>query len=597
MNKCFSHMRCCQTLSGQRAFDSHQVTLPTRCIDVEGPGLLIAETGSIISSYIILSHRWTADTGLCSTTADNLASRLQGNLEALESLPKTFRDVFQVARGLGVKYVWIDSLCIIQHGDDGQDWAREAPKMGDYYQLAMLTIYASSSSAETGLFPAVSESRPTSELDFVRMPYRNRKGARQGFFYVYRREDEEQNRKLDKEIVQGSELFSRGWVFQEWLLSRRLLYFTSAGMFYECATAGMSNSLGELWESQKTEKGMFPFVPYYDWVPVNGSFWYRLLEEYSTKSLTYAHPDTVVALAGVAKEFRDLLMRFSSDGRVPVTTVPCGLEYVSGLWAFDLHRGLRWERKAFDGRHERLDAYPSWSWTAAGGPVVWDTNPVGPHAPGSFRRAWETGGRDYEIPKKPTVYPSAKILSVSSPDGVVQQLDGGDARTADRFSSEPPDAFSTMNTSATLRIAGKLAEFVVRERFSKEEDLTVLFNLCGEAIDLGSAQTFWRKVCMPKYPAEIIGWASIDHPEYLQEDSYDGGLGALALLLATSGHIRGYGLGYFGLSTVGLYTVYHVLFVREDLGGRFKRMGVGRVFGKEADRMFREADAREFELS
>jgi len=154
-----------------------------------------------------------------------------------------------------------------------------------------------------------------------------------------------------------------------------------------------------------------------------------------------------------------------------------------------------------------------------------------------------------------------------------------------------------MNKSATLRIAGKLAEFVVREKFSEEEDLTVLCNLCGEAIDLESAQTFWRKVCTLDYPTEIVGWASIDHPEYLQEDSYDGGIRGLALLVATSGHERGYGLGYFGLSTMGLYTVYHVLFVRENRDGRFKRMGVGRVFGKEADRMFREADAREFELS
>lgn len=202
---------------------------------------------------------------------------------------------------------------------------------------------------------------------------------------------------------------------------------------------------------------------------MDGSFWYRLLEKYSTKSLKYAYPDTVVALAAVVKEFRDLLMRFLSDWRVPVTTVPCGFEYVSGLWAFDLHHGLLWERKAFDGRHERLDVYPSWPWTAAGGPIVWDTNPVISHAPGSFRRVWVTGIRGYEIPKKPKIYPGARILSASTRDGLVQQLDGGDARTADRFGLEPADAFNTMNTCATLRIAGKLTEFVVRERFSEEE--------------------------------------------------------------------------------------------------------------------------------
>jgi hypothetical protein len=46
--------------------------------------------------------------------------------ENLESLPKTFRDSIQVTRALGYKYIWIDSLCIIQ---STADWERESVKM------------------------------------------------------------------------------------------------------------------------------------------------------------------------------------------------------------------------------------------------------------------------------------------------------------------------------------------------------------------------------------------------------------------------------------------------------------------------------------
>jgi len=75
--------------------------------------------------------------------------------------------------------------------------------------------------------------------------------------------------------------------------------------------------------------------------------------------LKYANLDTVVTFAGIAKEFKDLLVRFAADRRVPATTVLCRLEYLSGLWAFDLYRGLLWDWKAFGSQYTRLDAYPS----------------------------------------------------------------------------------------------------------------------------------------------------------------------------------------------------------------------------------------------
>ncbi len=72
----------------------------------------------------------------------------------MASLPRTFRDAVHVARKLGIRYIWIDSLCIVQQDPDNdsaqdkelsrQDWAREASKMCAVYQHSHITLAAAS---------------------------------------------------------------------------------------------------------------------------------------------------------------------------------------------------------------------------------------------------------------------------------------------------------------------------------------------------------------------------------------------------------------------------------------------------------------------
>ena len=55
-------------------------------------------------------------------------------------MPRAFQDVVTVTRKLGLRYLWIDSLCIIQ--DPSGDWPTEAPKMGEYHGAAFISISA-----------------------------------------------------------------------------------------------------------------------------------------------------------------------------------------------------------------------------------------------------------------------------------------------------------------------------------------------------------------------------------------------------------------------------------------------------------------------
>jgi hypothetical protein len=73
---------------------------------------------------------------------------LEANLEStpFEPLPLTFRDAISFTRMLGLRYLWIDSLCIIQ--DDEADWRFEAGQMAGVYQNAILTLGATAAASD-----------------------------------------------------------------------------------------------------------------------------------------------------------------------------------------------------------------------------------------------------------------------------------------------------------------------------------------------------------------------------------------------------------------------------------------------------------------
>lgn len=120
-------------------------TLPTRVIDVGSPDggtpLHLCDTNGQAGDFIALSHCWGGRQPLELTkeNADPLKSCVPW-----AKLPNTFQDAIAVTRMLGLRYIWIDSLCIIQN--DAQDWEREAAKMALIFESAYLTIAATAAS-------------------------------------------------------------------------------------------------------------------------------------------------------------------------------------------------------------------------------------------------------------------------------------------------------------------------------------------------------------------------------------------------------------------------------------------------------------------
>jgi len=200
-----------------------QHTLPTRVLDVgQSPEdkIRLLETESTIDSrYICFSHCWGTKRPLV-TTRDNIRSWKEAI--AWHLIPKTFQDAIEYTRALKIRYLWIDSLCIIQ--DDIQDWQTQAGKMAEIYQNSFLVLAATASQdCESGLFPKRlprRESHIIRGIDSSNQKYR---------IYVRKRTPHFCDRLCQNDIAleMNFPLMTRAWVYQERLLAPRVLHFCS----------------------------------------------------------------------------------------------------------------------------------------------------------------------------------------------------------------------------------------------------------------------------------------------------------------------------------------------------------------------------------
>lgn len=213
----------CHPLCGKR--HPTRFFLPTRLLDVRNPNALRLVPGkkTLGKRYIVLSHCWGKlepdEVPPYCTTRQNIRVREGESGFTDADLPLTFLDAVKVARALRVRYLWIDSLCIIQQ--DPEDWEREAVRMEQVYSSAYLTIAATSAA--------------NSESGFLK---RNTSSK-----HVYIQDDQGRRAYICNTVadfdheVERAQLNARAWVLQERMLSRRTIHFGSHQMYFECGEA------------------------------------------------------------------------------------------------------------------------------------------------------------------------------------------------------------------------------------------------------------------------------------------------------------------------------------------------------------------------
>ncbi|KAK4196348.1 heterokaryon incompatibility protein-domain-containing protein [Triangularia verruculosa] len=236
LNTCQRSHTECDSVPLADADTSSITRFPTRLLDVgtnhdKTPFIRLTDRQNAMGPYAALSYCWGPEATQLRTLKSNLAEHATGI--NICTMPATLRDAVTATRNLGLRYLWIDALCIIQ--DDTPDWLREAPQMGLIYQNAHLTIAATGSSSSTGgLFHPrdTTTNQPVVELSYQPPGGGGRKLRT---FFVGPHPP-----SFDK-VVTASVWNSRGWVIQERNLSRRIILFAAGQLFFEC----IRHSVGE----------------------------------------------------------------------------------------------------------------------------------------------------------------------------------------------------------------------------------------------------------------------------------------------------------------------------------------------------------------
>jgi hypothetical protein len=269
----------------------------------------------------------------------------------MAEFPQTFKDAIWITRRLGIKYLWIDSLCIIQQPEEKmeaespgylheKDWSEESVKMQSYYGNAYLTLSPlDSKDSHTSMLPH------RKEENIVQL---GSCGITLGPF-----------RQLWHEIFAEAILNTRGWVFQERLLSTRVLHLSQSEFLWECNSS--STMEGRKWERIGEERLGRDHPRHAEHALLKRSLgwlqtihalhqWPSILQLYLRRQMT-APTDWLPGLSGVAEHFQ----------RVGDFT------YIAGVWQEDpttllwqTHSDPQNEKTSVDGAFEKYIA-PTWS--------------------------------------------------------------------------------------------------------------------------------------------------------------------------------------------------------------------------------------------
>ncbi|VUC31904.1 unnamed protein product [Clonostachys rosea] len=353
--------------------------LPTRVLDVSDEKHIFVHVpeGKQRDEYVSLSHCWGLGKQFKLETG-SLGSR-QTNIN-LHEMPKTFQDAVRITRHIGLRYLWIDSLCIIQ--DSEKDWLQEAAKMGQYYRDASFTIFAGAADGDDKGCFSERDGRmaaPCRTPIFDKLLPTMKPGTGKSGSFVQKISHHwgrtpmpaqyhflDTVRTLD---LRPNPLNERGWTLQEWVLSSRGLIFDEWEVRWSCPTTEACECIPEGRERHHLPEwyGFADQASRRDDAEKKARenetsrllalSWNQMIRQFSMRKLTYGK-DKLPAVAGVAAELLNENMG----------------SYLAGLWQHNLRRDLAWwvPAVALNSSPDvtrRAASYraPSWSWASIDG--------------------------------------------------------------------------------------------------------------------------------------------------------------------------------------------------------------------------------------
>ncbi|KAJ9615530.1 hypothetical protein H2200_001605 [Cladophialophora chaetospira] len=337
---------------------------PTRLIEVfDAQGspsarLIVADQTEGHKDYAALSYCWGQNNHSLTTTTniDDLVEQID-----VSNLPKTYRDAIEVCHGVGLRYLWIDALCIIQD-DGGHDKRIELTKMHLYYRNATLTIVASmANNVHDGFIYQTDIFNTTRSLDYIQKTL-----PLLCTVPIYTPKEDHFTVTLEAGISRHlpcrDPVNARAWCLQERLMSPRTLHFaTPTGLTMMCETEERHNE--RLFYSRVAWSGvcrsMFkPSVHHYSLGETEPAMllaesWLDLVNDYCARKMTDPD-DKLIAISSLAYEYG------TKHGQQLGT-------YVAGHWSNFLAHSLGWEANHGPKPAPAAERAPSWSWAAVEG--------------------------------------------------------------------------------------------------------------------------------------------------------------------------------------------------------------------------------------
>ncbi|KAH7079681.1 heterokaryon incompatibility protein-domain-containing protein [Paraphoma chrysanthemicola] len=324
---------------------------PTHLINVNAPGHgpetvvlenIKSESSDPYPIYAALSYVWGSSQSYM-TTSKNYQSYQQGI--SISSLGEGLQDAIWVTRKIGLKYLWIDALCIIQ--DDIVDKMQEIARMDSIYTFAHITLSASSTCSCTHSFLSNKRRGCIHRLSGVEVPLGP--NGHKAHLRIMDRKDDGYNIEWREEL---EPIHHRAWTFQEHFMSSRMLLFKDFQVFWVCSkmrgrdggwmAPDEEQSYGQQWNlSRRTLQS--PTLK--DWLTI--------CRTYAGRKLTDPN-DKLSALSSIASYF----------------AVVGNDSYAAGIWMTDFQEQLAWKAKNL-GSTSRPKSWtaPSWSWASLNCPI------------------------------------------------------------------------------------------------------------------------------------------------------------------------------------------------------------------------------------
>ncbi|KAB8303261.1 hypothetical protein EYC80_004704 [Monilinia laxa] len=316
---------------------NHRRDLPKRVIDVSGPTILLRDFSAVPLGhpsrqglYIALSHRWGPPETMLRTLKSTITMMMIGI--DTKRLSLGFQDAIKLTKLLGLDYIWIDCLCIVQ--DSKEDWDEESSKMNSYYGLSWLTI-ALGTESSLGCIPK----RQGDSKDIYQIVTNNN-----DILYL---QDGDSEPRDSRSRLSNSILYDRGWTYQEEILAPRYLSFLDEQIVFRCGSYLLS-------EDGCHTQSMLLGIPTGELNTFeNTSYsWSQIVTNYSPRKLTMAE-DKLPALSGIAREFYKIAPS----------------KYLAGLWQEEFLSQLLWSTVRRNVKPTKYRA-PSWSWASIDGSVI-----------------------------------------------------------------------------------------------------------------------------------------------------------------------------------------------------------------------------------